>query len=130
VKNIANDLLYTKSTRIDNMNQPTNLKRLTRTHKNTQYNPRFGNHHKGVLLLVEEPTKGRVFLSHPVLEGKSNANYVRARISNSRTQQLHNMDIITQCSNSIKKREIVVDYIICLRHPHSLYNKSKCENEM
>jgi hypothetical protein len=44
---------------------------------------------------------GRV--SHPVLEGKPNANHVRARISNSRTQQLHNMDIITQCSNSIKK---------------------------
>jgi hypothetical protein len=43
------------------------------------------------------------FLSHPVLEGKPNANHVRARISNSRTQQLHNMDIITQCSNSIKK---------------------------
>jgi hypothetical protein len=61
VKNFANDLPYTKSTRIDNMNQPTNLKRLTRTHKNTQYNLRFGNHHKGVLLLVEEPTKGRVF---------------------------------------------------------------------
>jgi hypothetical protein len=37
-------------------------------------------------------------LSHPVLEGKSNANHVRARISYSRTQQLHNMDIITQCS--------------------------------
>jgi hypothetical protein len=34
-------------------------------------------------------------LSHPVLEGKPNANHVRARISNSRTQQLHNMDIIT-----------------------------------
>jgi hypothetical protein len=46
---------------MDNMNQPMNLKCLTRTHKNTQYNPRFGNHHKGVLLLVEEPTKGRVF---------------------------------------------------------------------
>jgi hypothetical protein len=29
-------------------------------------------------------------LSHPVLEGKPNANLVRARISNSRTQQLHN----------------------------------------
>jgi hypothetical protein len=29
-------------------------------------------------------------LSHPVLEGKPNANHVRARISNSRTQQLHN----------------------------------------
>jgi hypothetical protein len=37
-------------------------------------------------------------LSHPVLEGKPNTNHVRARISYSRTQQLHNMDIITQCS--------------------------------
>jgi hypothetical protein len=37
-------------------------------------------------------------LSHPVLEGKPNANHVRARISYSCTQQLHNMDIITQCS--------------------------------
>jgi hypothetical protein len=37
-------------------------------------------------------------LSHPVLEGKPNANHVRDRISYSRTQQLHNMDIITQCS--------------------------------
>jgi hypothetical protein len=37
-------------------------------------------------------------VSHPVLEGKPNANHVCARISYSRTQQLHNMDIITQCS--------------------------------
>jgi hypothetical protein len=29
----------------------------------------------------------------------------------------------------VLKREIVVDYIISLRHPHSLYNKSKCENK-
>jgi hypothetical protein len=29
-------------------------------------------------------------LSHPVLEGKPNANHVRARIKNSRTQRLHN----------------------------------------
>jgi hypothetical protein len=29
-------------------------------------------------------------LSHLVLEGKLNANHVRARISNSRTHQLHN----------------------------------------
>jgi hypothetical protein len=36
-------------------------------------------------------------VSHPVLEGKPNANHVCARISYSRTQQLHNMDIITQC---------------------------------
>jgi hypothetical protein len=42
-------------------------------------------------------------VSQPVLEGKPNANHVRTRISNSRTQQLYNMDIITQCSNSIKK---------------------------
>jgi hypothetical protein len=41
---------------------------------------------------------GGSLLSHPVLEGKPNANHVRARISYSRTQQLHNMDIITQCS--------------------------------
>ena len=37
-------------------------------------------------------------VSHLVLEGKPNANHVRARISYSRTQQLHNMDTITQCS--------------------------------
>jgi hypothetical protein len=42
------------------------------------------------------PPEGMV--SHPVLEGKPNANHVRARISYSRTQQLHNMDIITRCS--------------------------------
>jgi hypothetical protein len=29
-------------------------------------------------------------LSHPVLEGKPNANYVRARIRNSSTQRIHN----------------------------------------
>jgi hypothetical protein len=29
-------------------------------------------------------------MSHPILKGKPNANHVRARISNSRTQQLHN----------------------------------------
>jgi hypothetical protein len=30
-----------------------------------------------------------IFMSHPVLEGKPNANHVRARISYSRTQRLH-----------------------------------------
>jgi hypothetical protein len=30
------------------------------------------------------------YVSHLVLEGKPNANHVRARISNSRTHQLHN----------------------------------------
>ena len=28
-------------------------------------------------------------MSHPVLEGKSNANHVRVKIRNSRTQRLH-----------------------------------------
>ena len=66
-------------------------------------------------------------MSHPVLEGKPNANHIRARISNSRTQQLHNW---TSSHNAqiVLKREIV-DYIIYLRHPHSLYNKSKCGKE-
>jgi hypothetical protein len=34
--------------------------------------------------------QNKMLLSHPVLEGKPNANHVRARISNSCTQQLHN----------------------------------------
>jgi hypothetical protein len=61
VKDFANDLPYRKSTQIDEYEPTNNLRHLTRTHKNTRFNPRFGNHHKGVLLLVEEPTKGRVF---------------------------------------------------------------------
>jgi hypothetical protein len=35
-------------------------------------------------------TRAGSALSHPVLEGKPNANHVRARIRNSRTQRLHN----------------------------------------
>jgi hypothetical protein len=34
--------------------------------------------------------QNKTLLSHPVLEGKPNVNHVRARISNSCTQQLHN----------------------------------------
>jgi hypothetical protein len=39
----------------------------------------------------------RIWMSHPVLEGKPNANHVRARIRNSRTQRLHKWLIIAQC---------------------------------
>jgi hypothetical protein len=67
-------------------------------------------------------------LSHPVLEGKSNANHVRARISNSRTQQLHNWTS-SHSAQIILKRGIIVDYIICLRHPHSLYNNQSAEKK-
>ena len=41
------------------------------------------------LMAKHEKVKSKS-MSHPVLEGKPNANHVRARISNSRTQQLHN----------------------------------------
>jgi predicted nuclease with TOPRIM domain len=34
-------------------------------------------------------TKNDSLMSHPVLEGKPNANHVRVRIRNSRTQRLH-----------------------------------------
>jgi hypothetical protein len=37
--------------------------------------------------IIMSPTN---LLSHPVLEGKPNTNHVRARISNSCTQHLHN----------------------------------------
>jgi hypothetical protein len=39
----------------------------------------------------EESTSSRlpIDVSHPVLEGKLNANHVRARIRNSRTRRLH-----------------------------------------
>jgi hypothetical protein len=39
---------------------------------------------------LADPTY-RACVSHPVLKGKPNANHIRARISNSRTQQLHNL---------------------------------------
>jgi hypothetical protein len=42
---------------------------------------------KGVVFLADLVV---LPLSHPVLEGKPNANHVRARIRNSRTQRLHN----------------------------------------
>jgi hypothetical protein len=55
-------------------------------------------HRVGVQRIAKWAGEASTTLSHPVLEGKPNANHVRARISYSRTQQLHNMDIITQCS--------------------------------
>jgi hypothetical protein len=51
---------------------------------------------QGLQAIVERAGAGSSVT--PGLEGKPNANHVRARISYSRTQQLHNMDIITQCS--------------------------------
>jgi hypothetical protein len=36
------------------------------------------------------PYTHSMFVSHPILKGKPNANHVRARIRNPRTQRLHN----------------------------------------
>jgi hypothetical protein len=44
------------------------------------------------------PDRHRSKIVTPGFRRQTDANHVRARISYSRTQQLHNMDIITQCS--------------------------------
>jgi hypothetical protein len=48
-------------------------------------------------------------VSHPVLEGKLNVNYVRARIRNSRTQRSHNW-------TSSHNAQIIVEISITLLH--------------
>jgi hypothetical protein len=48
-------------------------------------------------------------MSHPVLEGKPNANHVRARIINSRTQRLHNW-------TSSQNAQIIAEISITLLH--------------
>jgi hypothetical protein len=42
-------------------------------------------------------------MSHPVLEGKRNANHVHARIRNSRTQRLHNWTSSHNARNKKRK---------------------------
>jgi hypothetical protein len=53
-------------------------------------------------------------LSHPVLEGKPNANHVRAKIRNSRTQRLHNW-------TSSHNAQIIAKISITLLH-HDVQN--------
>jgi hypothetical protein len=48
-----------------------------------------------------------MFLSHPVMEGKPNANYVRARIRNSRTQRLHNWTSSHNARNKWRKDTLI-----------------------
>jgi hypothetical protein len=48
-------------------------------------------------------------VSHPILEGKLNANHVRARIGNSRTQRLHNW-------TSSQNAQIIAKISITLLH--------------
>jgi hypothetical protein len=65
------------------------------------YHPYLVDYVRGIVAAVHKHRRHRhrrPQVSHPVLEGKPSVNHVRARISYSRTQQLHNMDIITQCS--------------------------------
>jgi hypothetical protein len=57
-------------------------------------------------------------VSHLVLEGKPNANHVRARIRNSRTQQLHNWtsshsaQIIAETSTTLLHHDVQNIHIV------------------
>jgi hypothetical protein len=53
--------------------------------------------------------KSSLFVSHPVLEGKPNANHVRARIRNSCIQRLHNW-------TSSHNAQIIAELCITLLH--------------
>jgi hypothetical protein len=61
-----------------------------------------------------------VIMSHPVLESKPNANHTRARIRNSRTQQLHNW-------TSSHNAHIIAEISITLLH-HDAQNIHKVIN--
>jgi hypothetical protein len=52
-------------------------------------------------------TYSRRHVSHPVLDGKPNANHVRARIRNSRTERLHNWTS-SHSAQIIAKRSITL----------------------
>jgi hypothetical protein len=56
-------------------------------------------------------------LSHPVLEGKPNANHVHARIRNSRTQRLHTWTSSHIAQNKYRKKYFITSR--CPRHPQS-----------
>jgi hypothetical protein len=56
--------------------------------KDTSVGQRSTTSELGVSGRIRARVRGSV--SDPVLEGKPNANHVRARNNNSRTQQLHN----------------------------------------
>jgi hypothetical protein len=54
-------------------------------------------------------------MSHPVLEGKPNANHVCARIRNSRTQRLHSWTSSHIAENNSGNKYLITSR--CLRHP-------------
>jgi hypothetical protein len=64
-------------------------------------------------------------MSHPILEGKLNANHVRARIRNSRTQRLHSWtsshNAQSNSGNSTLLHQDVQDIhrVISLSHKHN-----------
>jgi hypothetical protein len=70
-------------------------------------------------------------VSHPVLEGKPNANHVRARIRNSRTQRLHSWTSshIAQnnSGNSLVHQDAQdIHRVIILSHNHNQSVDTKC----
>jgi hypothetical protein len=56
-------------------------------------------------------------MSHQILEGKPNANHVRARIRNSRTQRLHNWTSSHNAQNNSGNKYFITSR--CLKHPQS-----------
>jgi hypothetical protein len=64
------------------------------------------------------PRHVRTILSHPVLEGKPNANHARVRIRNSHTQRLHNWTSSHIAQSKWQKGTFKTSR--CPRHPQSL----------
>jgi hypothetical protein len=56
-------------------------------------------------------------VSHPVLEGKANANHIRVRIRNSRTQRLHNWTSSHIAQNNSGNKYFITSW--CPKHPQS-----------
>jgi hypothetical protein len=71
-------------------------------------------------------------MSHPVLEGKPNANHVRAKIRNSRTQRLHNWTSSHIAQNNSGNTTLLhqdvqdIHKVINLSHNHNQSANTKC----
>jgi hypothetical protein len=71
-------------------------------------------------------------MSHPVLEGKPNANHVRARIRNSRTQRLHSWASSHIAQNNSGNTTLLhqdvqdIHRVINLSHNHNQSANAKC----
>jgi hypothetical protein len=71
-------------------------------------------------------------VSHPILEGKPNANHVRARIRNSHTQRLHSWTSSHIAQNNSENSTLLhqdvqdIHKVINLSHNHHQSVNTKC----